>query len=374
MNYETAYKRLRALDALGSRMGLETMRELMGRLGDPQDKIRTVHVAGTNGKGSVIAILSDSLERTGGFDRIGTYTSPALECWRENIRIDGEWIPEVAAAGLLARIFEICGQMVSDGFAHPTRFEVETAVAFLYFYESACGTAFIETGLGGETDATNVIKKPDFAVLTPIGLDHTGILGGTLAEIAEAKCGIIKEDVRVVTFRQSPEVMAVIERVCKEKNTSCVFFDRYFDFDRIIQKVEWFGRVSTLCRKPLFIVDGAHNPMGAEYLLKRLKLRKKAIFIMGIFKDKDYEKMLEILAPHARKIITVDMPENQRLLRADALKAAADKYHTDVTASVSPADAVRQAFAAADKQDVIVSCGSLSTIAAVAAAVKERGA
>lgn len=398
MNYETADQRLTQLDSLGSRLGLETMRELCRRLGDPQDQIKTVHVAGTNGKGSTIAYLA-SIARAAGV-KCGAYTSPALECWRENIRIDGEWISRQDAAEFLTTIFDTADQMVADGFLRPTRFETETALSFLYFAEKQCELALIETGLGGLMDATNVIKKPALTILTSISLDHTQILGNTLEKIAEVKCGIIKEGVPLVTAPQPPAVMAVIKKTCasaviavKEYKLPVTIKTAYqwknagaavsaaqllgFQDSHILEGIktaEWFGRFSVISENPVFIVDGAHNPDGAAQLIKSLKKNygnQKYIFLVGFFRDKDYITILNTAAPHAKKVIAIDMPENKRLLRANDLKTIADKYHNDVIASLSPLDAVKRALEAAGRKDIIVSFGSLSTVRAIEQAVKE---
>ncbi|MCL2062165.1 MAG: Mur ligase family protein [Firmicutes bacterium] len=402
MNYETAKKKLNALNALGSRMGLDTMRELMRRLGSIQEKLKIVHVAGTNGKGSFLAYL-DAIARAAG-QKSGAYTSPPLECWRENIRVDGQWINKACAAELLTKIFAAADEMAEDGFFRPTRFETETALALLYFYKENCEIVFLETGMGGRDDATNCIQKPALTVLTDIGIDHAEVLGDTVEKIAEVKCGIIKEGIKLVTTAQNPLIMSVIQRFCAEKNAEltvaglaeqnqiysmaayqrrnaglaaaaarCLgFYEKHISTG--LQSAQWAGRFSILNQKPLCIADGAHNPQGAEQLAESLHQAypaAKCIFITGIYRDKDAENIIKSIAPLAQGIYTVDLPQNKRLLRAQELQAIAKKYCPETVAAFSPLDAVQQAFTAAKKSDILVVFGSLSIIKPVENAIKE---
>jgi len=494
MDYKTAEKRLNELDALGSRLArgfedtpfanhpvrfastppregnceghhpaihhscLAPMRELMRRLGDPQDGLKIVHVAGTNGKGSVIAYL-DSVARAAHL-KSGAYTSPCLEDFKENIRVGGIEISETEAAEHLSKIFEAADAMAADGFSRPTRFETETALAFLHFSAKSCEIVLLETGMGGRDDATNIIKKPLLTILTSISLDHTQVLGNTIEEIAKVKCGIIKSGVPCVSAVQEPGVLSVIEKHCAEINAALTVAERervedlwykgwetggqtfswtyvakngvdfigdvevsqYADYQLFnaitaieaaqilgfeeepvkqgLKSATWFGRLSVLHEHPLFIIDGAHNPAGVESLFYSLidcppfMVTERIVGIVGIFRDKDAESILETAARFVDKIIIVDMPENKRLLRAEELAEIAWKCYKDVYASIgykkdayrsssfkkdvyvyastSPQDAVREAFASlAGKNDVIIAFGSLSIVKPVEKAVKD---
>ena len=394
MDYNNAVQKLKNLDMLGSRLGLGVMRELMGRLGNPQDGLKIVHVAGTNGKGSVIAFL-DSIAFAAGVIS-GAYTSPALVDFKENIRVNGIQIDEPAAAKLLNKIFAAADEMVQDGFNRPTRFETETALAFLYFEAKQTEIVFLEAGLGGRDDATNIIKNPILTVLTSISLDHTKILGDTVEKIAEVKAGIIKAGVPLVTALQQTGVRRVIENVCAEKNAALICSENHLPLEEQaalmgykadnaltaalaaeqlgftkmqilhgLKTAKWFGRLSEIHQKPTVVVDGAHNEHAAKRLMESLTEKyacRKFIFIIGIFQDKDYQKMLQIVMPFAQKIILIDMPENKRLMRAEVLKTAAVQCHNAVYASRNPLDAVQYALAAASPADIIVAFGSLSII------------
>ena len=191
MNYEEAIAFIHSVLKFGSKLGLVNITELMRRLGDPQDKIKTIHVAGTNGKGSTSAMISKILELQG--YKTGLFTSPYIEDFCERMQINSKNIPHDTLANLTERVKKVCSEMVADGFNHPTEFEVVTAIGFLYFAD--CDYAVIEVGLGGRLDATNVLKNPILSVITLIDYDHTEYLGETLPEIAYEKCGIIKPGV-----------------------------------------------------------------------------------------------------------------------------------------------------------------------------------
>ena len=215
MDYREARVYLADAAKYGSVLGLENMGELLRRLGNPQDDLKFIHISGTNGKGSVLAYLSTVLKEAG--YRVGRYISPTLFSYRERIQVNEEYIEKEPLARLTGRIAEAAAGMVQEGRAHPTVFEIETALGFLYFREKACDIVVLETGLGGLEDATNVVKTTLLEVITPISMDHIGILGDTLREIAEKKAGIIKSDTVVVTAEQEPEAMEVIRRRAKEK-------------------------------------------------------------------------------------------------------------------------------------------------------------
>lgn len=383
--------------ALGSVPGLTNMRNLMEELGNIQEKLAVIHVAGTNGKGSVCAMLEQILRMSG--CRVGRYSSPAVFCEEERYQINGVYINKEAYRALLSEIAEACGRLTGRGLPHPTLFEIETALAFLWFYREDCQVVILETGMGGALDATNIIKKPLLSVITSISMDHMAFLGSTLSEIAAQKAGIIKEGCPVVTARQEPEVYEVLRAVCREKHADLVlaetgavqnlrYKDGYLVFDweefpnlklsllgayqpenavcaiqaihrlngsgfaigddtirAALRNTVWPGRFEVIGRSPLVVIDGAHNEDAAKKLLETLKLgftNRKIIYIIGVFKDKEHEKMLSVMLPLAEKVYTVTPPA-PRGLPGEILCAEAGKYHGNVQCAAS----VRAALEAA---------------------------
>ena len=213
MTYEEARVYLDKVSKYGSVLGLDAIRGLLHELGNPQDDLKFIHIAGTNGKGSVLAYTSTILSEAG--LKTGRYVSPAVLSYLEMIQIDGQWISEGIFAELVEKVQRAVARMAADKKASPTVFEIETAIAFLYFRKMKCDVVVLETGLGGSLDATNIVKNTEIAVFAAISRDHMGFLGDTLEEIAENKAGIIKPGCTVVSASQKPEVRAVIEREAK---------------------------------------------------------------------------------------------------------------------------------------------------------------
>lgn len=220
MNYSEAREYLKNVNKLGSILGLNTIKELLKRLGNPQNELKVVHIAGTNGKGSIMTFVQNILMESG--YKVGRYCSPAVFNEREIIRINDEYISEEQSADLLTRIKEKCDSMYSEGLPHPTSFEIETAEALMFFKERNCDIALIECGMGGETDATNVFEKVLCSVIATISLDHTQFLGSTIEEITKVKSGIIKENCPVVMSKQTGEAESVIKKVCKQNNSKLI--------------------------------------------------------------------------------------------------------------------------------------------------------
>ena len=220
MNYSEAREYLKNVNKLGSILGLNTIKELLKRLGNPQNELKVVHIAGTNGKGSIMTFVQNILMESG--YKVGRYCSPAVFNEREIIRINDEYISEEQSADLLTRIKEKCDSMYSEGLPHPTSFEIETAEALMFFKEQNCDIALIECGIGGETDATNVFEKVLCSVIATISLDHTQFLGSTIEEITKVKSGIIKENCPVVMSKQIVEAESVIKKVCKQNNSKLI--------------------------------------------------------------------------------------------------------------------------------------------------------
>ena len=415
MNYSEAMDYLNSIAAKGSIYGLETMRLLLSEFGNPQDGLKCIHVAGTNGKGSVIAFL-DSVLRKAGY-KTGRYISPAVLDYREKIQINGEYISEDDVAELITEI-KVVTEMVREA----TVFEIETIMAFLYFARANCDYVILETGLGGEEDATNVIANPLVSVIVSISMDHMNILGSTIEEIASCKAGIIKKNCKTVIMKQKSSVQNVFEERCRQMNSKLTVADydiatvksedikyRRFDYkefkDIVISltgkyqinnavlalevikelraigidipdeavyegmvKADWPARFSCLDDGEVkFFADGAHNEDAARSLRETMLQYfsdKKLIFIMGVLADKEYEKVIGLTADLAEFIITIT-PPSPRALDAEQLKMAVSKVNRRVSAVMSLKEAVDNAYEYAKSGDdamdyVIVAFGSLS--------------
>ena len=421
MRYEDAITYIEECNLLGSVPGLDSIRNLTGALGNPQGGLKFIHVAGTNGKGSVSSFIGTVLQCSG--YRVGRYISPTIYTYRERFQVNGRMIGKKELGEEMAIIKEACDALVLDGKPHPTSFEIETALAFHYFLKKQCDMVVLETGMGGTLDATNIIENPLLCVLTSISMDHMQYLGETLTDIAGNKCGIIKEECTVVSTLQDEEAELVINKVCEEKEAKLIFADaslaeyislgkkgspslekQAFIFegkqyeisllgkyqienaviaikaleelhamgyekitDAKVKKglydTEWKGRFTLLARKPYFVVDGAHNVAAAKKLVRSMQFyftNRKIVYIMGMFRDKEYEKVIQITAPLASQIITVATPGNPRALPAVELAHAVSKVNPHVTSADSLEEAVEMSYLFADKESVIIGFGSLS--------------
>ncbi len=271
MNYEEAMSFLEDTKQYGSRPGLESIRALMRELGDVQEQVPVVHIGGTNGKGSVGAMLSSVLTEAG--YRVGWFNTPDVFSYEEEFRMDGEPIAPERLAALFTEVRTACERLVAPSSAdstcgnavnpptHPTRFEVETAAAFLWFYEEKCDIALVEVGMGGALDATNLIHKPLVSVLTSIGMDHMNFLGDTLTGIAEEKVGIIKPGCPVVTTPQEPEVMEVIRTRCEELRAPLILADAARMAERVkgndSLETKWDSALACLSLRGAFQAENA---------------------------------------------------------------------------------------------------------------------
>lgn len=421
MRYEDAITYIEECNLLGSVPGLDSIRNLTGALGNPQDGLKFIHVAGTNGKGSVSSFIGTVLQCSG--YRVGRYISPTIYTYRERFQVNGRMIGKKELGEEMAIIKEACDALVMEGKPHPTSFEIETALAFHYFLKKQCDMVVLETGMGGTLDATNIIENPLLCVLTSISMDHMQYLGETLTDIAGNKCGIIKEGCTVVSSLQDEEAELVIKKVCEEKEAKLIFADaslaeyislgkkgspslekQAFIFegkqyeisllgkyqienaviaikaleelhamgyekitDAKVKKglydTEWKGRFTLLANKPYFVVDGAHNVAAAKKLVRSMQFyftNRKIVYIMGMFRDKEYEKVIQITAPLASQIITVATPGNPRALPAVELAHAVSKVNPHVTSADSLEEAVEMSYLFADKESVIIGFGSLS--------------
>ena len=411
------------LQHFGIKLGLENIRILLRALGDPQRAFPAVHVAGTNGKGSVSAML-DRILRGHGF-RTGLYTSPHLVSVEERLRVDGEAIPAERFAALLDRARGTIDTLMSSGrfVYHPTFFEVLTALAFLHFAERQVDVAVLEVGMGGRFDATNVVR-PLVSVITTISRDHQKHLGSTLREIAFEKAGIIKPGVPMVCGVPKGEALREIRRRARERGAPLVqvfgagrtlttrrtergFRFRYssgeddYDFApglagryqgenaavaiaaaevlsrtwrplgkpaiiRGIREARWEGRLETVSRKPLVILDGAHNEEGAASLAAHIKdvIRKPVILVFGAMKDKDIRIMARRLFPHARTVILTQVPNTRSAPPASILEAAPE-FRDRVRIEPDTAKAVRLALRESAGRVPVVIAGSLFLIGEV---------
>ncbi len=400
-----------------SRLGLDRTRTLLHALGDPQKSLRFVHVAGSNGKGSTCAMLEAILRRAG--YRTGLYTSPYIENFRERIQLSGEPIPGDRLAAVTERV-AAAAEAMED---HPSQFELVTAVGMVYFAEAGCDIVVLEVGMGGALDSTNVIDAPEAAVITNLGLEHTEYLGGTLAEIARTKAGIVKPGTACVLYDADPEASSVVEAVCREKNVPLTRADfsalhilsssldgqrityRGADYDLALlgphqarnaavvletinvlrhrgwtvpaeavaaglSHVRWPARMEVLGRKPLFLLDGGHNPQCAEALarsLGELLPERKFAFLLGVLADKDLAGILAPILPLGDQFFCLT-PQSDRALPAGDLAERLAALGHDARAFDDISAGISTALEAAGEEGVVVSFGSLYLAGAVRSA------
>ena len=424
MNYKEAVSYLNSFSRFGSRPGLTTIQYLLYLMGNPERRLRVIHIAGTNGKGSTSSMLAKGLANIG--YKVGLYTSPHLFSIRERIKINGIDITEEEFTALVEEVIPYVERVSrKNGCFHPTFFETLTAMAFWYFAEKKVDISIVETGMGGRFDATNV-TYPLISLITHIARDHTNFLGWEIEKIAEEKCGIIKGGIPVVSGIQSENVKKVIENFSSykgspfyilnnkvshisltENGTDFVYKDeeginynvsipligyhqaenaalsiyasevlkKHWDYDFSISQfikglrgVKWPGRFQIASKRPYIILDGAHNLDGTKRLVETLKSlfpNKKITIISGILKDKEYKEMAKLLAPLAKKII-VTTPESERALSPSVLKEVFSLY-TDVPIEVilNPIEALKYAKKDLSPHDILLVTGSLYLIGKV---------
>ena len=401
----------------GIHPGLEVMEDLLAALGHPEENLRIVHIAGTNGKGSTLAFLASILEEAG--FRAGRYVSPAVTCYEEHFIINGSFIKRDRLAAYYEVIKNVTDLFEKEGKLLPTLFEVETAIAFLYFRDEKVDYVLLETGMGGLQDATNVVKSPVLTMISSVSYDHMDWLGHTLEEIAAQKAGIIKPRVPLILGENPGEVLFVIEEKAKACHSPCIrvskdsyeileedeegtgfrwqgiscrirlpgrhqvsnavtalyaasYLLKEKDFSkgmaleeilcRGLERTRWPGRLELIGRDPLIYLDGAHNPEGAmrlaEFLQKHFTNRR-IIYIIGVLKDKEYEKMLSFMLPLAWKVY-VFRPDNDRGLDAGILAETVRSMGREAQVCGNVREALCRAGKEADRSDVLVVWGSLS--------------
>ena len=398
-------------------LGLDTMRHLMAKLNNPQDKVKFIQVAGTNGKGSTAAYLTSILSEAG--IKVGRYTSPAVFSSTEQYFACGSCISESEYAKGVTAVAEAAASL--DG-ETPTAFEQETALAFWYFAQKGCELAILEAGLGGDMDATNIVTTTVCSIITSISMDHCRILGNKISEIAAHKAGIIKPGAPVICIEQKEDAMEPIRAAAKaadtplyevhrdevrqifsDKRESIVFFrefenlhlkmlgscqpenaalavqaasvlSRSYPIEKKhiydgIEKTRWGGRFELHSGSPDIILDGAHNPDGIRRLRESVNQMFGAVpicYVCGVLADKDYEKEIEILFGRASNVFTVT-PPSPRAMKSTDLKAAIKKRFSQLkVTSFASEDGIEKAMEAAVSQNnPVVVCGTLTILARV---------
>lgn len=420
MNFEQALSFVYSRRKFAKSGSLERIEALLKKLGEPQKKLKIIHVLGTNGKGSVSSFLSSVLSSSG--HKTGLFTSPFVSSFCERIQIDGEYIPKEAFCALTEIVKELCESSFSSE-NQPTFFEFVFAVSLVWFAESGCEFAVLEAGIGGRDDSTNVIDPPLVTVFTSISLDHMAVLGDTVQKIAENKCGAIKKGSVVVSFPretggfdfcpQSEEACLVLERVCKEKGCSLVFpemkkvkklfenasetklsvggrvlslrlpgehqianaatgLSALLELQKLgvrledeaiesgFEKTFLPGRMEIVSRKPFVLLDGGHNEGAAraleKYILEFLN-GKKITALMGYMKDKDYKTALSVLAPRFERIVFT-LADEKRGEEPKALENAASPFCKNIFSEEDRRTAFEKAKALTGEDEALVVCGS----------------
>lgn len=408
MEYKEALAYIDGVAWFGSKPGLSRVTELLHRLGDPQNQLRFVHIAGTNGKGSCAAMLASVLKAAG--YKTGLFTSPYLSRFNERMQINGKEIENDVLAEIVTRV-RVPAEAMED---HPTEFELMTAAAMLWYAEEGCDIVVLETGLGGRFDATNVIASPEAAVIMNIGLDHTKILGDTAEAIAGEKAGIVKPGSLCVLYQQSESVTKVIRQRCEEvgaalriadfsailpefdslegqvfsykgeayaipllgahqrKNAAVVIETvealrgrgwklPHEDVEHGLYAVNWPARFELVSEEPYFVVDGGHNPQCAQTVAENLKNYFpgcRRVLLIGVLADKDHKSLSEILAPEADAFVCVT-PNSDRALPAPELAEELRRFGKPVTVCGSIREGVSAAIDAAGRDGMVCAVGSL---------------
>ena len=422
MNATEAVAWIHSVDWKGSRPGLERTQELLKKMGDPQKKLKFIHIAGTNGKGSTAAMTASILRKAG--YKVGLFTSPCIYRFNERIQIDAEQISDEDLAAVTAFVKPLAEAMGAD---IPTEFELVSCIGFEYFKRQKCDIVVLEVGMGGALDSTNVIDVPEVAVLTNIGLDHTDYLGTTVEEIATTKAGIIKEGGCAVLYPGQKKVEDVIAKICAERKVSLKLADfdalhrvshslegQVFDcgsrknlklpllgehqlhnaavvlaiIDTLIEKgytiseeniydgmacVRWPGRFDIMRRDPLFIIDGGHNPQCIEALVQNIRdylKDRRVVVLSGVLADKDYGEMFRPVMGLVEQFVCIT-PPNPRQLKAEKLAEHLRKKGCVATACDTIAEGVAKAIDLAGSDGVVLCFGSLYSIADICTALNE---
>lgn len=354
MNYETAMEIIQKKQSLGIKPGLSNVRSLLSKMGDPQEKLRVIHIVGTNGKGTVANLIANALADCG--LKTGLFTSPWVVDYREQIKINGSFIPEDRFTEYIERY---CDEPV-------TEFELLTAVMYKYFADEEVDYAVVECGMGGALDATNAFNHPELAVITSVSMDHTSFLGNTVKEIAAQKAGIIKDNCVCVLY-PNEHCEDVFEKRCAETGSRLIKIPQQKDFKKnnlavakeciaYLHQCAHIEYPSLPARQEMFgcvMLDGAHNENGARALLDNLP-PQNITAVISMMADKDCDAYLKIIAPRCRRIITTET-SNPRTLPAENLAEIAGRYCNSVTYVKNP----HEALELARKENMfILVCGS----------------
>ena len=428
MNYDEALDYIHGTYKFGSKLGLENIKDLLARLGNPQKQYRVIHVAGTNGKGSVTSMITNILHEAG--YKVGMFISPYLENFTERIQVELREIPREDLAKTTQQVKEKVDEMVASGRNHPTEFEIVTAIGFLYFARQKIDIAVVEVGLGGRFDATNVVDEPLLSVITAIGFDHMDILGSTLGELAIEKAGIIKQGRPVVSYPQLGEASSVIREAARERKSPYYEVDGHqidvkessldenvFDFrygdelyrdlklklvgehqllnaataltaievvkelgltvskEAVVQgllNTRWPGRLEKIQDNPIILIDGAHNAAGADALAHTVSTyfaNDDLTLVLGVLKDKEVDAIVNRLCPLAHKVI-ITRPDSPRAMDPAELSEKVLVYNNNVTVEPDIIRAIHKGIDAAGEQGVILICGSLYLVGAARKYIK----
>ena len=410
-NMDNTLNYLYSLEKFGISLGLHKIARLLEPFDNPQDKIKVIHIAGTNGKGSTAAIIESILIEHG--FKVGLYTSPHLVRFNERIRINKKEISDEDIIKYTEKLRPIEEKITLKD--PVTFFDFTTAMAYLYFFDNQVDYAIMEVGLGGTLDSTNILKKPEIAIITNISKEHEQFLGDTISKIAKEKAGIIKENIKVVTGEEKIEALKVIKKISDEKKSKLFILDEcckierfngsfnyyglknnfkelklnlfgehqiknaslailstevidsfninYKKLKKALLNVKWEGRFEIVSKNPFFIIDGAHNPAGAKILADNLKKfnYEKLILIMSIMEDKDLEKIFSYLASLS-DILVLTKAEIDRASNIDNLEKVAKKYCKKIFKFEKILDAVNFSLDKACKNDLICFTGSLYAV------------
>ncbi len=399
-------------NGLGITPGLDNIMELLTRLGNPERDVKCLHIGGTNGKGSIFAFLQDILMEAG--MKVGRYISPTVLDYMERFQINKENMPEEELPRYVELVKEQIEAMEAEGMTSPSAFEIETAIAFLYFKEEQVDVALIECGMGGALDATNVLHNPLAAVFASISLDHMSYLGNTVEEIAQNKAMIIKENSICISHPQCERVSKALRQRCEEINATYIEVDEeniavasegvkgssftykngeyeislpgtfqignactaieiaqvVFELEynliaKAIKETSWVGRFTKVNDEPLTIVDGAHNEKAWRELnssINKYFTNKQIIYIIGVLKDKEYDKMVDILKDTMSYAIVIT-PDTPRGLDKEILADMLLVNGIPATTAETTEEAIALAYEEAIEEDVVMICGSLSFLA-----------
>lgn len=430
MNYQECIYYLEKEVGFGSVPGLERIESLCEKLGNPEQKLSVIHIAGTNGKGSAVAMLSSILKEAG--YRVGTYTSPHLDRYNERFLINGEEISDTDFAAEITLMKETCAELAAEGKDVPTLFEIVTGAAFHYFYEQKVDILILEVGLGGKYDATNIVPHPLLSLIMSISIDHTDFLGDTIEKIAAEKAGIIKKNCPVVLYSQDDIVYNIMKDVANQMDAplyclkdaeititsqtleGTVFSVKHksmslenlelsllgsYQIDNCLTVLEacevlrknglalseeairkglknarWAGRMEICGRNPLVILDGAHNADGIAQLAKSLSIYfkdKKVTLILGVLGDKEYHKMAEYILPYAGSVILTE-PHSERKLDVFSLARSISNHTGTIYTEKEIEDAFEKALSITPADGIILCCGSLYMIGAMRSYLKNK--